>query len=94
MAHAVGGLVAVAVSAALLAVEGVDMVGFSRMVGLMSNGYMAVPMWIPQLLVPIGAVLMGRRGGRLRRRVAAAGRRRPPARRIARPASNSPCCSR
>jgi len=34
------------------------MVGFSRMVGLMSNGYLAVPMWIPQLLVPAGAVLL------------------------------------
>ena len=54
-----GGLVAVAASAVLLAVEGVDMVRFSQMVGLMSNGYMAVPMWIPQLLVPIGAALMG-----------------------------------
>jgi len=54
-----GGLVAVAASAVLLAVEGVDMVRFSKLVGLMSNGYMAVPMWIPQLLVPIGAVLMG-----------------------------------
>jgi C4-dicarboxylate transporter DctQ subunit len=53
------GLVAVAVSAVLLTVEGVDMVLFSKMVGLMSNGYMAVPMWIPQLLVPIGATLMG-----------------------------------
>ncbi len=53
------GLVAVAASAVLLAVEGVDMVRFSKMVGLMSNGYMAVPMWIPQLLVPIGAALMG-----------------------------------
>ncbi len=53
-----GGLVAVALSAALLTVEGADMVGFSRMVGLMSNGYLAVPMWIPQLLVPIGAALM------------------------------------
>ena len=55
---ALGGLVAVALSALLLAVEGVDMVGFSRMVGLMSNGYLAVPMWIPQLLVPAGAVLL------------------------------------
>ena len=53
-----GGLVAVALAAALLAVEGADMVGFSRMVGLMSNGYLAVPMWIPQLLVPTGAALM------------------------------------
>ena len=72
-----GGLVAVALSALLLAVEGADMVGFSRMVGLMSNGYLAVPMWIPQLLVPIGAALMlARRGGRLRRRLAR--RRKPP----------------
>ncbi|MCC7326290.1 MAG: TRAP transporter small permease [Burkholderiales bacterium] len=52
------GLVAVALSALLLAVQGYDMVAFSRMVGLMSNGYLAVPMWIPQLLVPVGAVLL------------------------------------
>lgn len=52
------GLAAVALSALLLAIEGYDMVAFSRMVGLKSNGYMATPMWIPQLLVPIGAVLM------------------------------------
>jgi TRAP-type C4-dicarboxylate transport system permease small subunit len=53
-----GGLIAVALSALLLAVEGADMVRFSHMVGLMSNGYLAVPMWIPQLLVPAGATLM------------------------------------
>jgi TRAP-type C4-dicarboxylate transport system permease small subunit len=53
-----GGLIAVALSALLLAVEGVDMVGFSRKVGLMSNGYLEVPMWIPQLLVPTGSALM------------------------------------
>jgi TRAP-type C4-dicarboxylate transport system permease small subunit len=53
------GLVAVAASAALLAVEGADMVAFSRMVDLKSNGYLEVPMWMPQILVPIGAVLMG-----------------------------------
>jgi C4-dicarboxylate transporter DctQ subunit len=52
------GLVAVGLSALLLTVEGWDMVAFSRMVGLMSNGYMAMPMWVPQLLIPIGAVLM------------------------------------
>jgi C4-dicarboxylate transporter DctQ subunit len=55
----IGGLLAVAASAALLAVEGWDMVAFAQMVGLKSNGYMAVPMWIPQLLVPLGAVLLG-----------------------------------
>jgi C4-dicarboxylate transporter, DctQ subunit len=53
------GLLAVLAAAALLAVEGADMVAFSRMVGLKSNGYLAVPMWIPQTLVPVGAVLMG-----------------------------------
>ncbi len=55
------------------------MVGFSRMVGLMSNGYLAVPMWIPQLLVPDrrGADA-GRRGDRIRRRLAQAGKPRPP----------------
>ena len=52
------GLAAVAASALLLVFEGFDMVAFSRMVGLKSNGYMATPMWIPQLLVPIGAALM------------------------------------
>ena len=51
-------VISVALSAMLLAIEGYDMVAFSRMVGLMSNGYMATPMWIPQLLVPIGAALM------------------------------------
>lgn len=52
------GLVAVAASAALLLIEGLDMVAFSRMVGLLSNGYLAVPMWIPQLFVPVGAALL------------------------------------
>ena len=53
------GLLAIIAAAALLAVEGADMVAFSRMVDLKSNGYLAVPMWIPQLLVPVGAALMG-----------------------------------
>ena len=43
---ALAGFVAVALAAALLTVEGVDMVAFSRMVGLLSNGHLAVPMWI------------------------------------------------
>jgi C4-dicarboxylate transporter DctQ subunit len=53
------GLCAILATAALLAVEGADMVAFSRMVDLKSNGYLAVPMWIPQFFVPLGAVLMG-----------------------------------
>jgi C4-dicarboxylate transporter DctQ subunit len=56
---ALAGFVAVALAAALLTVEGVDMVEFSRMVGLLSNGKLEVPMWIPQIVVPIGAGLMG-----------------------------------
>jgi len=52
------GLVAVAASALLLAYEGYDMVSFSKTVNLLSNGYLAVPMWIPQLAVPIGALLL------------------------------------
>jgi C4-dicarboxylate transporter DctQ subunit len=52
------GLAAVAATAVLLLVEGIGMVQFSHLVGLRSNGYLAVPMWIPQLLVPIGALLL------------------------------------
>jgi TRAP-type C4-dicarboxylate transport system permease small subunit len=52
------GLAAVAGAAALLVVEGIGMVQFSRQVGLRSNGYLALPLWIPQSLVPIGALLL------------------------------------
>lgn len=58
-AIALAGLAAVALAAALLTVEGADMVAFSRTVGLLSNGTLAVPMWIPQLAVPVGAALLG-----------------------------------
>jgi len=34
------------------------MVRFSNMVGLRSNGDLALPLWIPQSLVPIGALLL------------------------------------
>jgi C4-dicarboxylate transporter DctQ subunit len=52
------GLATVAATAMLLLVEGIGMVQFSHLVGLRSNGYLAVPMWVPQLLVPIGALLL------------------------------------
>ena len=52
------GLVAVALSALLLLVEGIGMVQFSHQVGLRSNGYLALPLWIPQAFVPIGALLL------------------------------------
>ncbi|MEO5765196.1 MAG: TRAP transporter small permease [Casimicrobiaceae bacterium] len=54
----IAGMVAVAASALLLVVEGWGMVAFSRMVDLLSNGYLALPMWIPQAFVPVGAVLL------------------------------------
>lgn len=52
------GLVAVAATALLLLIEGVGMVQFSHRVGLRSNGDLALPLWMPQLLVPIGALLL------------------------------------
>lgn len=52
------GLAAVAATGMLLLVEGVGMVQFSHQVGLRSNGDLALPLWIPQLLVPIGALLL------------------------------------
>jgi C4-dicarboxylate transporter DctQ subunit len=52
------GLAGVAATAVLLLIEGVGMVQFSQKVGLRSNGDLALPLWIPQLLVPIGALLL------------------------------------
>ncbi len=52
------GLVAVGVCAALLVQQGMDTVAFSRMVGLLSNSALAVPMWIPQALLPLGGALL------------------------------------
>ena len=52
------GMLAVAIGALLLTIEGWRMIVFSRMVDLVSNGYLAVPMWIPQAFVPVGAALL------------------------------------
>jgi len=52
------GLIAVSIAAAVLVKEGWGMVAFSGMVDLRSNGFLAAPMWLPQLLVPIGAVMI------------------------------------
>jgi TRAP-type C4-dicarboxylate transport system permease small subunit len=52
------GLAAVAATGVLLLIEGVGMVRFSNLVGLRSNGDLALPLWIPQSLVPIGALLL------------------------------------
>lgn len=52
------GLIAVAATAVLLVVEGIGTVRFSIMVGQRSNGELALPLWMPQALVPIGAALL------------------------------------
>lgn len=52
------GLAAVAATALLLTVEGLRTVEFSHRVGLRSNGELALPLWMPQLLIPAGALLL------------------------------------
>lgn len=52
------GLIAVAATAILLTFEGIGTVRFSLRVGQRSNGELALPLWIPQSLVPIGALLL------------------------------------
>jgi C4-dicarboxylate transporter DctQ subunit len=54
----VWGLVAMIVVAAVLLVRSLDMIAFSRMVGLLSDGYLAIPIWIPQSSLVIGFSLM------------------------------------
>ena len=52
------GLAAVAAMGMLLVASGWDMVEFSWVSGMVSTGYMSVPLWLPQLLVPIGGALL------------------------------------
>jgi TRAP-type C4-dicarboxylate transport system permease small subunit len=52
------GLVASAATGVLILLEGLGMVSFARMVGLRSNGYLAAPMWVPQMLGPSGGALL------------------------------------
>lgn len=52
------GLVAMIAVAAVLLVRSWDMVAFSRMVDLLSDGYLAMPIWIPQSSLLIGFSLM------------------------------------
>jgi C4-dicarboxylate transporter DctQ subunit len=52
------GLVAMIAVAAVLLVRSWDMVAFSRMVDLLSDGYLAMPIWIPQSSLLIGFALM------------------------------------
>ena len=54
----VWGMLAVIGVAAVLLVSGWDMVSFSAMVGLYSQGYLEAPMWLPQATIPLGAALL------------------------------------
>jgi len=52
------GLVAMILVAAVLLDRSWDMVAFSRMVDLLSDGYLAMPVWIPQSSLLVGFSLM------------------------------------
>jgi C4-dicarboxylate transporter, DctQ subunit len=54
----VAGLIAVIATAGILLIEGWAMVAFSRMIGIRSIGYLDIPIWTVQLMVPIGGVLL------------------------------------
>lgn len=51
---ALWGAVSVLWIAGVLLAGGWEMVAFSRMTGLLSEGYLEAPLWIPQLAIPVG----------------------------------------
>jgi TRAP-type C4-dicarboxylate transport system permease small subunit len=53
------GLISVVFFSTVLTVSGWQMVQFSFSVGLLPSGYLELPLWIPQSLIPIGFTLMG-----------------------------------
>jgi len=54
-AAAIGNVMVLAVSAALL-VSGVETINYSYHFGMLSEGYLEVPMWIPQSFLILGSV--------------------------------------
>lgn len=58
VAARIWGLVAMIAFAAVLLHRSWDMVAFSRMVELLSDGYLAMPIWIPQSSLLVGFSLM------------------------------------
>lgn len=52
------GLVAVIATAGVLMIEGWAMVAFSQMIGIRSIGYLDIPIWTVQLMVPLGGALL------------------------------------
>ena len=74
----VWGLLSVLVLSIVMTISGWEMVSFSWSVDLVSDGYLELPMWIPQSLIPIGFGLMAmaalhRLIQRLRSRIAESG---------------------
>jgi TRAP-type C4-dicarboxylate transport system permease small subunit len=55
---AASGIAAVAIVAYLFVSEGIEMVAFTRMIGVVSNVLPEVPLWAIQSLVPIGGALL------------------------------------
>lgn len=55
---AIWGCLAVLVVAGALLHGGWEMVSFARMVGLISDGYLEIPMWIPQAAMPAGMAVL------------------------------------
>jgi C4-dicarboxylate transporter DctQ subunit len=53
------GMAAVALVSGCLVAAGWEVAAFSHSVGLISDGYLEVPMWLPQAAVPAGAGLLG-----------------------------------
>jgi len=52
------GMIAVMAVAAAMLDSSLDMVAFSQMVGLISDGYVEVPMWIPQMALVVGYAML------------------------------------
>jgi TRAP-type C4-dicarboxylate transport system permease small subunit len=52
------GLAMVLVSGVIFVVEGIEMVEFSRMIGVLSNQIPEVPLWAVQALIPAGFTLL------------------------------------
>jgi TRAP-type C4-dicarboxylate transport system permease small subunit len=52
------GLLMVAASAVILVLEGIEMVEFSRVIGVLSNQIPEIPLWLVQAFVPLGFALM------------------------------------
>lgn len=52
------GSLTVLVTAAILISEGLDMVAFTRMVGIVSNSLPEIPVWAIQAFVPLGGALL------------------------------------